>query len=104
MIVPSITQKKDYSYHIQGGCITKGCSILRHRKRCKYFDSEVGCHRGERLEYLHIDKELNLYKDIYSATKNIQIGKKYDAKDKEIKRNRKIPVCVNRNVKLVRLR
>ena len=46
---------EDCQDHLQGGCHTKGCRNLRHRKKCKYFESSQGCYRGERCEYLHIN-------------------------------------------------
>ena len=45
--------KGDCEEHLRGGCNTKGCNILRHRKQCKYFNTDTGCTRGETCEYLH---------------------------------------------------
>ena len=26
---------------------------MRHRKQCRYYNTSLGCHRGESCEYLH---------------------------------------------------
>ena len=46
--------QEDCQDHLKGRCTTRGCTSLRHRKRCKFFSSETGCHRGDRCQYLHI--------------------------------------------------
>ena len=45
--------KGDCQEHLKGGCTIKGCNTFRHRKKCRYFNTAVGCHRGESSEYLH---------------------------------------------------
>ena len=39
--------KGDCQDHLKGAFTIKGCNVLRHRKRCKYLNTEQGCHRGE---------------------------------------------------------
>ena len=46
-------QKHDCEDHLKGSCPTKGCITLRHRKKCKYFNTETGWSRGETCEFLH---------------------------------------------------
>ena len=46
--------KEDCQDHLQDGCKTKGCNNLRPRKKCKYFNTDEGCHRRENCEYLHV--------------------------------------------------
>ena len=57
----------DCEEHLKGGCTQRGCTTLRHRKQCKYFDTSVGCHRGETCEYLH-----KLEKDTMENVKDTQ--------------------------------
>ena len=46
--------------HPEGDCKEEGCSgqgcDRRHRRRCKYWGSEKGCYRGERCQYLNVDR------------------------------------------------
>ena len=46
-------QKGDCEEHLNGGCTQRGCTTLRHRKQCRYYNTSLGCHRGESCEYLH---------------------------------------------------
>ena len=74
--------KDDCEDHLKGSCITKRCITLRHRKKCKYFNTEGGCSRGETCEYLHEkdvkEKEHMEVKDMYTQTEN-----KPEVKEKE---------------------
>ena len=51
--------KEDCPDHMDGKCNKKGCHTFRHRKQCRYENSDEGCHRGTSCEYLHIKKEVN---------------------------------------------
>jgi hypothetical protein len=79
-------EKNDCQDHLQGGCTTKGCNTLRHRKQCRYFCTEQGCHRGDQCEYLHLsEKEKNLNKqDKECMDKGVQIEEKKEFKDIDI--------------------
>ena len=43
----------DCQQHLQQErCTSQGCN-MRHRRRCKYWESSTGCFRGEQCQYLH---------------------------------------------------
>lgn len=76
----------DCQDHLQGGCHTKGCRTLRHRKICKYFDSRTGCYRGENCEYLHVKKrteKINGFEDKIVNEKQAQTEPDKYLEDKE---------------------
>ena len=50
--------------HLNGGCISRGCNTKRHRKQCKYFNTETGCFRGHRCEYLHKVMEVTIERQV----------------------------------------
>ena len=55
---------EDCENHLKGGCTTKGCKTKRHRKQCKYFNAESGCHRGESCEYLNQHEKVTEEKEL----------------------------------------
>ena len=61
---------EDCENHLKGGCTTKGCKTKRHRKQCKYFNTESGCHRGESCEYLHQHEILTEEKEVKDKEEN----------------------------------
>ena len=86
--------REDCQDHLQGGCNTKGCRNLRHRKKCKYFETSQGCYRGENCEYLHVkiglEKENNV--DVMTE-KQVQTESEKVVEDKETQ-TRKEKECV----------
>ena len=45
----------DCQQHLQKGrCSSQGCP-LRHRKKCKYWETKAGCFRQGRCQYLHLE-------------------------------------------------
>ena len=70
--------KEDCQEHLNGGCTIKGCSTLRHRRKCRYFNSKEGCYRGESCEYLHIvcneDKEDNTEEETISEKEDKKVS------------------------------
>jgi hypothetical protein len=56
---------EDCKDHLKGGCTTRGCTSHRHRKMCKFFSGETGCHWGDRCQYLHIvDVNVTMGKEV----------------------------------------
>ena len=45
----------DWRQHLQEGCCSSQGCALRHRKRCKYFETQAGCFRKGQCQYLHVD-------------------------------------------------
>ena len=45
----------DCGQHLQEGCCSSQRCALRHRKRCKYFETQAGCFRKGQCQYLHVD-------------------------------------------------
>ena len=95
-------EKEDCQEHVMGGCTIKRCNTLIHRKKCKYFSTEEGCHRGKNCEYLHVeDKEPreNMVKSFID--KEVQVQDKREVKEKEIQTESETCVCKDsRSVKL----
>ena len=65
----------DCQDHLQGGCTTRGCITLRHRKVCKFLKTETGCLRGEECEYLHVQENELVEKRVDKEKEN-----KFDTK------------------------
>ena len=79
--------KEDCQNHLKDGCTIKGCKNLRHRKKCKYFKTDTGCHRGESCEYLHILDDINRINEAEgknTSEKEVQTENKSEVKDKDI--------------------
>ena len=70
--------KGDCQEHLKGGCTIKGCNTFRHRKKCRYFNTAVGCHRGESCEYLH---EANINTKVSEVEERNQTVKEVQTKD-----------------------
>ena len=85
--------REECQEHLSGGCTSKGCHTLRHRKQCRYFSSEKGCHRGDTCEYLHIEENHSRERnnaEVESEEKNL-------VKSKEVQTEKEV-TCVCRDM------
>ena len=74
--------KEDCPDHIRDKCINKGCINRRHRKQCRYVDTEEGCHRGLNCEYLHPAKEVvNEVSEVKEKETHTKVECKMEEKD-----------------------
>ena len=82
--------KYDCEDHLKGSCTTKGCINLRHRKKCKYFNTEAGCSRTETCEYLHQkdvkEKEHTEVKYMDTQTENVPGEKEKETQTPKVKK------------------
>ena len=80
----------DCQDHLKGGCTSKGCNTLRHRKQCRYLDSKSGGPRGAKYEYMHSVKEVSTKMKLEVAKRYIQTETNFDVKDKgRVKKKRR---------------
>ena len=102
-----IHEIEDCQEHLKGGCTNKECKTLRHRKCCKYFNSEEGCYRGSNCQYLHViitkEKENKKSTDGKAVIdKEVQTIDTDEVKEKDVQTDIEIIVSVRRSVTAIR--